>query len=150
MPRPGIPEDEFIELLQKHRSIAVVARITGISERAIASRRTNIEARTGMKFIVGGPGGARRPTPDCPTPRKHPRSLELGIENGQVLVFSDSHFHPGVRTTMFRGLLKAIELVRPKVVVANGDIFDGARVSRHNSLPFWEGNAPNVVQELRA
>lgn len=136
--------------MERHRSIAAVSRVIGVSERAVASRRSNLQSRLGIKLEVGSPGGKRRDVARSPTPRHHPRALNLGIEHGQVLVFSDAHFMPAQRTTMFRGLLKACELVKPKVVIANGDIFDGGHISRHPRSPFWDQNTPNVVQELRA
>lgn len=74
--------------------------------------------------------------------------LQFHIENGSVVVFSDAHFWPGMRSTAFRGLLRVIERLRPKAVVGNGDLFDGASISRHPRIG-WE-QRPNVRQELAA
>jgi len=72
----------------------------------------------------------------------------LGIENGVVLVFSDAHFWPGIHTTAYKGLLWAIKEFQPKAVIANGDVFDGASVSRFERHGF--DSTPSVVQELKA
>jgi hypothetical protein len=73
---------------------------------------------------------------------------ELGIENGTVIVFSDAHFWPGIRTTAFQGLLWAIERFQPKAVICNGDAFDGASISRHPPLGWTR--TPSVIDELNA
>jgi len=71
-----------------------------------------------------------------------------GVTDGTVLVFSDAHFWPGLRTTAFKGLLWAIKALKPVMVIANGDIFDGAVISRHPRSQ-WQ-TRPNVRQELDA
>lgn len=72
----------------------------------------------------------------------------LGIENGTVIVFSDAHFWPGQRTAAFRGVVRMIRELQPRAVVANGDIFDGASISRHPRIG-WE-HVPSVIEELKA
>ena len=62
-------------------------------------------------------------------------------------MFSDAHFN-GRRTTAFRALLWLIDELKPKVVINNGDAFDGASVSRHPPNG-WE-DTPSVIQELNA
>jgi hypothetical protein len=80
--------------------------------------------------------------------RQHifPNAIDLGIENGTVIVFSDAHFWPGIRSTAFKALLYAIETYAPKAVICNGDAFDGAAISRHPPMG-WE-KLPSVIQEL--
>ena len=39
-------------------------------------------------------------------------------------------------------------MLKPKVVIANGDIFDGAQISRHPRIG-WD-NKPTVLEELEA
>jgi hypothetical protein len=73
---------------------------------------------------------------------------ELGIENGVVLVFSDAHFWPNIHTTAYKGLLWAIKEFQPKAVIANGDVFDGASISRYPRHGF--DSTPSVIQELKA
>lgn len=69
------------------------------------------------------------------------------IDDGVIVVFSDAHFWPGQgKTVAHNALLEVVKDVRPTATVANGDIFDGARVSRHARLG-WE-KLPTVKEEL--
>ena len=77
----------------------------------------------------------------------HPRICRP-VENGTVIVFSDAHYWPRVVSTAHRALLHLIKKLKPCMVVANGDVFDGARISRHPRI-MWQ-QAPSVVEELRA
>jgi hypothetical protein len=63
-------------------------------------------------------------------------------------VFSDAHFWPGVRTTAFKALLAFIRELKPKSIIANGDIFDGASISRFPRIG-WDSK-PSVREELQA
>lgn len=81
-------------------------------------------------------------------PRKNSAWLDRSIINGTVIAFSDAHFWPGVRTTAFRGLLYMIERLKPKMIVCNGDAFDGASISRHPRIG-WDSK-PTVIEELKA
>ena len=69
--------------------------------------------------------------------------------DGIGIIFSDAHFWPGEPSTAFRALLKVAEAEKPNFVVANGDIIDGARISRWpvSSFDDYEGR-PTVTQEL--
>jgi hypothetical protein len=82
------------------------------------------------------------------SPREHKARHGLEIKDGVVIVFSDAHFWPGVRTAAFRALLRFIEELKPVAVVNNGDAFDGASISRHPSI-MWESK-PSVIEELKA
>lgn len=79
---------------------------------------------------------------------KHKARVDLGIENGTIIVFSDAHFWPGIRTTAFKGLLWAIKELKPKAVVNNGDAFDGASISRFPRIG-WDSK-PSIIEELKA
>lgn len=68
------------------------------------------------------------------------------MKNGSVIVFGDAHFWPGPTSCAYRALLKAITELRPRAVVANGDVFDGSAISRHARIG-WEDN-PSVMEEL--
>jgi hypothetical protein len=82
------------------------------------------------------------------TAHKHATRYNLGIENGTVLCFSDAHFWPGIRSTAFKGLLWAIDALKPKAVINGGDAFDGASISRHPRIG-W-ASSPSIIDELKA
>ena len=75
------------------------------------------------------------------------KQVELGMLDGCVIVFSDAHFIPQQRTTAFKGLLWAIQEFAPHAIIANGDCFDGASISRHDVT---DQPQSSVVQELKA
>ena len=131
-----LTDAEFLELWEAHRSVATISKITGMAERALHERRRKIEGRHGVQLIAQ--------KNDVTKSLGH---ISLGIENGVVIVFSDAHFN-GRRTTAFKALLWLIDELKPKVVINNGDAFDGASVSRHPPHG-WE-DTPSVIQELNA
>ena len=134
-----LTDAEFIEAWNTYKSAAKMSKATGLQQRSIHRRRKvltekhNVDMRSTDKRTTYSP--VRPPS-------------ELGIENGTVIVFSDAHFWPGLRTTAFQGLLWAIEKLQPKAVICNGDAFDGASISRHPPLG-WE-RVPSVIDELNA
>lgn len=79
---------------------------------------------------------------------KHSARAHLEIENGTVIVFSDAHFWPGPKTPANVALLKLVGQLRPLVVVANGDVFDGGAISRFPRIG-WD-DKPSVREELGA
>ena len=117
-----------------------------MSVRSVYNRRRSIEMRLRvqlptlndtrydpLKKLQQTPGNARR---------------GIEMEKGRVVVFSDAHFWPGDYTTAYKALLKIIKEFKPKVVVANGDVFDGSQASRHARIG-WE-KSPTVREELEA
>ena len=146
MPTPTVSEEEFIELWEKYQSPIKVARVLGISERSVMSRRSRLEQRSKKLLLTKSSADNKRGHTDSiqPSMARH----HLGIENGVVLVFSDAHFWPGFRSTAFKGLLWAIKELKPKAVINNGDAFDGAAISRFPRIG-WDSK-PSVIQELRA
>jgi hypothetical protein len=137
-----ITDQEFIELWKSHGGNAKkFAETTGLDHRGILRRRRGLEVKYGESLVAANPkvGISTKPS----TARK-----DLGILNGTVIVFSDAHFWPGIHTTAFKGLLWAIKEFKPKSVIANGDIFDGASISRYDRHGF--DSTPSVIQELKA
>jgi hypothetical protein len=131
-----ITDEEFLRLWEEHKSPVKVARITGISERRVHSRRRDLENKLKLSLPVGKPIHIQK--------ARH----EAGLTDGIAIIFSDAHFWPGIRTTAFKGLLWAINELKPHIVIANGDIFDGSSISRHARIN-WSA-VPNVKQELEA
>lgn len=133
-------EDEFIALWQKLQSPTAVAKKLGINLRSVQNRRRAIENRRGIDLS----------TRDLERHQAELRGLvvQLGIENGTILIGSDAHIWPGELDTIKRGFLWACKTLKPTHIIANGDWFDGAAISRHPSIG-WE-TKPNVVQELEA
>jgi len=135
----NVSDEEFIELWNVHQSPLKMAKAIGVNERGVYRRRNHIENKLNVSLATNKESYTVSPV--------RPKS-ELGIENGTVIVFSDAHFWPGIRTTAFQGLLWAIEKLQPKAVICNGDAFDGASISRHPPLG-W-ARTPSVIDELNS
>ena len=69
--------------------------------------------------------------------------------NGTGIVFSDAHFWPGKPSTAYRALLEICAKEQPDFIIANGDIIDGASISRWGPISFADyKHKPTVIQEL--
>ena len=145
MPQPACSDAEFIELMRTHQSPSKVAAILGLAERKVQARRRRIEIRHNLHLDVSNPTGQyyKHLQPTQNHARRHAK-----IDTGTVLVFSDAHFWPGVRTTAFRALLEFCRQLKPSAVICNGDAFDGASISRFPRIG-WDSK-PSVLNELKA
>jgi hypothetical protein len=141
MPPPATTDKEFIEIWDKLKSAKKVSEELGVDIRNVHRRKKRIEERKGVSLETTRQGPLLK-TPDNPARKM------LGIENGTVIVFSDAHFWPGIHTTAFKGLIWAIKEFQPKAIIANGDVFDGASISRYPRIG-WD-STPSVIQELKA
>jgi predicted phosphodiesterase len=70
------------------------------------------------------------------------------MESGVIVVGSDAHYWPGVISTAHKAFVKVIKELKPDLVVLNGDLFDGARVSRWPRSDWSQ--SPTVKDELQA
>lgn len=141
MPKQVYSDSEFIEIWNTHKSASKMALAIGMNERNILRRRKDIEDKSGIALT------SSKKVANVNRPENAARK-ELGIENGVVIVFSDAHFWPSIHTTAYRGLLWAIKEFQPKAVIANGDVFDGASISRFPRIG-WD-STPSIIQELKA
>lgn len=137
---------EFIKLWGELQSAAKLSHHLGIATRAVYLRRRWIEDHYKIKLGAADHRGSKY---DLTKPKSFSplKQIELGIEDGTVIVFSDAHFIPGQRSTAFKGLLWAIQEFRPKAVICNGDAFDGASISRYDASDMPQ---TSVIQELKA
>ena len=139
-------DEQFIALWDKHRSVTKIAKILGITERAVNYRRRSMEETHEVKL---GANDSRSAKYDAKRPKSFSplKQVNLGILDGCVIVFSDAHFIPAQRSTAFKGLLWAIQEFKCKAVICNGDAFDGASISRHDVT---DQPQTSVIQELKA
>ena len=141
-----LTDDQFIEEWRKIGSPEIFSKTHKMTVRSVYNRRRSIECR--LKISLPSVNDARfDPLKKLQqTPGHARRGIEM--EKGRVVVFSDAHFWPGDYTTAFKALLMIIKEFKPKVVVANGDVFDGSQASRHARIG-WE-KSPTVKEELEA
>lgn len=146
MPLKLITDQDFIALWHVYKSAAKIHEVTGISMRAVQQRRRNLEVR--YRISLTGEDKKSERFQHLQTAHRHDARMQLGIETGTVLVFSDAHFWPGIRSTAFRGLIHMIRALEPKAVICAGDAFDGAAISRWPRIG-WD-KKPTVIEELKA
>jgi hypothetical protein len=145
MPASQFTDSEIIRAIENSASMFEASKTLNMNQSALYKRRRRIEART--KDAILAPQELRS-KPELQVSTTHPKIKNLGILNGTVIVFSDAHFWPGIHSTAFKGLLWAISDLKPTAVIANGDIFDGAGISRHPRIG-WS-KSPSVIEELKA
>jgi hypothetical protein len=143
--KPGVPscsDAEFIELFSTLPSIEAVAAHTGTNIRNVFARRRRIEAALDVKLVAG----QKR---EQGIAADHAPRVHIEVRNGTVLVGGDAHYQPGQATTAHRAFVHLVKELQPAAVIANGDMFDGARIGRHPKIGFLE-SAPSVKEELEA
>ena len=140
-----ITESEFIEAWKTYGSAVAVADHLGIDVRNVHKRRRSIEVRNGIQLV-----GVAKNSPDAKIvyPANGVRAT-TEIDSGVVLVASDCHYWPDLISTAHRAFVKLTKELKPKIVVINGDAFDGASISRHPAGGTWQ-SLPSVKQELEA
>lgn len=141
MVAPASTDADFIRLIEEE-GINGTARRLDMAIRAVYRRRRRLEGK------LGRPITPREHYNNSPPISTHPGRLHTTVENGVVLVGSDLHAWPGEPSTAFRGFLKFVREMDPAVVVMNGDVIDGASISRHPPLG-WE-KRPTLIEELEA
>lgn len=133
-----VEDARLLELLNQTQSPTEISRITGLAVRNVSHRLR----------ALGVPPMVRSQTGQGTTGRDKPGRLNYEIHTGHILIGSDAHYHPGVITTAHRAFVKFCRDLKPSMVILNGDIFDGAAISRHPRT-MWE-DRPSVMQELKA
>ena len=130
------------EFLNDYKSLGPrkLAQKYDISIRAVFDRRRRIEEDLGVVVKPPTRGGLVQQLD------KHPAAISLGIQDGHVLVGSDSHYWPGVVTTAHNAFLEFIREFKPKVIIKNGDEADFPTISRHAQIA-WESR-PKVAEEI--
>lgn len=120
--------------------VHATARKHGVSPRAIFMRKARLEKYHGVKINPPTRGG------DVQQLDRHQAVLSLGIENGEVLIGSDSHYWPGIVSTAHRAFVEFAKDRKPKVIIKNGDEMDFPALSRFAPIG-WE-KRPSVIDEL--
>jgi hypothetical protein len=130
-------DQEFLTLFQTHGA-AETARILNVNIRNVYDRRKRLEKNLGL--LIQNPNNKNE------TVSEYQKRIPLEIENGCVIIGSDAHYWPKVVTTAHRAFVHFCKALKPKAVILNGDVQDGARISRHPSIG-WE-RKPTVLEEI--
>jgi hypothetical protein len=135
-----VSDQELIEALSQTTSPSEIASLVGMSV------RNTVRRLRGLGVPALPHREAARKTPILTT-RPQGR-LDFEVENGVVMVASDAHYFPGAASTAHRAFVHFIKEMKPRAVIMNGDVFDGAGISRFARIG-WD-KKPTVIEELKA
>ena len=140
-----VSDEEIISAMKRFGSTKIAAEHVGMSVRAFASRKAKIQIQYGISLpTYAAPQDSRRNT-YIPENR---RVIDHTVDNGHVFIASDCHYWPGESTVAHKAFVKLLTEFKSKTVILNGDVFDGARISRHPTL--MNTNPPTPKQEIEA
>ena len=140
-----ISDDDFIATWSRLQSVTDMANETGLSIRAVNVRRRKLEKKYGIILNAASP---RSPDFKISIPENGIR-VNFELDSGSIMVASDCHYWPGIISTAHRAFVLFAKELKPKAIIMNGDVFDGASISRHPPSGTWE-TKPSVKQELEA
>jgi len=138
MSAAALPEDEFIELYLT-KGPTYIAETYRLNVRQVNRRRANIAKRLGRPILA-------------PQARIQQRKasitamLRTELKNGTVIIGSDPHYWPNDIPTAHVAMVEVIRELKPKIVIMDGDVTDGASISRHPPIG-WE-SMPTLQEEL--
>lgn len=154
-------DEEFISAWQRLGSAKKVATALKIAHRAVFTRRRDIEARYGIVLKYTGTNGIskKKVSQQSAAGRKadqlaetrarvYKRDIPIKVTDGVMMIASDCHYWPGVVTEAHQAFCRLAKKLKPQIVILNGDILDGARISRHSRI-MWE-KQPELKDEIHA
>lgn len=137
----AVPLDEFVALLYECGGSAhALAKRLNIAHRMVARRRQTIEEALNIVLPRGRPEAWKS--------QAHRKRIDLTLDDGCILVGSDLHCWPEEYGTAMASFVDQNRILKPDVVIFNGDGFDGAKISRHSRIG-WD-KRPSVKEELDA
>lgn len=139
MVAPRCSEGEFIELFTTLGAHGTARRLD-CGVRQVFERRQSIERR--RNIVIKPPKSLAEREPIG----QYAQRIEAKIDDGVVLIGSDSHYWPGCLSAGHRAFVKFCRMLAPKIVIKNGDELDGATISRHMPIG-WE-RRPTLVDEM--
>jgi hypothetical protein len=134
-------DEDFIKLFRELGSPQAVADAIGVTARNVYHRRNSMQKKYGIELLSFSEKTRI-------TNVTHEQKIYTEIKDGIVVVFSDAHYWPGPATVAHKALLAVVSNLKPAIVIANGDVFDGARVSRHD--PIYKHETPSAKEEVEA
>lgn len=137
-----VSDEVFIEAFKRLKSPQRVSEELGLTIRAVYSRRDQMQKEYSISLPTEDHHSAKTYLPD------NRRVAQHTVENGNVFIASDCHYWPGEETVAHKAFVKLITNMKPQTIILNGDVFDGAQVSRH--APLMGAVTPTPKQEIEA
>ena len=136
----NVSDAQLIEAYQRLGSTLKVSKELGISDRSVRRRKVKLNHKLHIPITVTKPVFYRR---------EHNARTDCTIENGVFLIGSDVHIWPGELTVGQKSFISVAESIQPSGIFLNGDVFDGAGISRWPKSSFGH-KLPTVKEELDA
>jgi hypothetical protein len=137
-----VNKEEFIALWNRFGSASELAKYLDMSVRNVHLRRKRLEAKEDIVLLSTAKNS---PNPFLKFSANNVRT-NYSLKDGCIVVASDCHYWPGIISTAHRAFVKLIADIKPNMVIMNGDVFDGAGISRYPASN-WQ-TLPSVKQEL--
>lgn len=151
-------DEEFIAVWHRLKSPIKVAKHFGMGIRPVYDRRRTLEMRynivlrseRSLKSSASPTNQIAKKQEELAETRAkvYERDIPLEFTNGVVMVASDCHYWPGIVTNAHQAFCRLAKALKPDYVILNGDILDGARISRHDRS-VWQ-KLPTVKEEIHA
>jgi len=162
--RKSCTEEEFVKAWERFNSPKEVADFLQINVRNVYARRRRLERTMAVKMPTARNPNARNKEAFANSPKgkagvaldkladirtkRYEKDIPFEIKDGVVLIASDCHYWPGIVSEAHKALCKLAKALSPKLVILNGDILDGARISRHERA-MWQ-KTPTLKEEIHA
>lgn len=141
MTKPACSDQHFIKLFKEHKSPTIVAKLLNVDTRSVYSRKKTME----KKYDIVLESNDNQGKPKFTIPENKVR-CEYELKNGVVMIGSDCHYNPKYISTAHKAFVHFTKILKPSMIILNGDLFDFAQISQHNRIGYQEH--PTVQQEL--
>lgn len=140
MPTPPISIELMLETLRvyedNNNNISAAARSINVPRNTFNSR-----LERALEFFPKG-----SPEQNIVGRWTYPRLVFKEVPNTSWVIGSDIHIWDGDPPLIYKAFVKVCKIVKPDGIILNGDVIDGARVSRHPSVR--GSRAPKIEKEI--
>ena len=139
-----VTDEEFIRVWKELQSPQKVSDHLGLGIRHVYQKRNDLVKKYGVDLSSN-----EHESRKINTYLNDNRRVAIHeVQNGTIFIASDCHYWPGEETVAHKAFVKLIKAMKPTTIVLNGDVFDGAQVSRHP--PLMSLTTPTPKQEIEA
>lgn len=140
MPVVKTTDEQFIRLFKELKSPQAVSDALGITVRNVYRRRNKLVKKHGVDLTTESPKQINTYLPE------NRRVAIHEVQNGHIFIASDCHYWPDEITVAHKAFVKLINDMKPQTIILNGDVVDGAQISRHP--PLMGTVTPTFKQEI--
>ncbi len=140
---PVLTDEEWIAAWNASgRSPSAMSKAVGITERSIYARRRKLEGVASTALPTAGDGPAN----------DYLQRIEISNFTGVAIVSSDHHYWPRQGASVaHRALVEVTKELKPNLNILNGDVFDGAKLSRFPRNGWeYQPKVPDELEEAKA